>query len=339
MKRPKSFDHNSLFCAPSWSSPTVRLRLPPTPPLCKDMAESNQDEDLTHLISSIVTFALSEDESPVELAQLRYRIDSLPLLQQHHNQSEVPQQSSSCGESTKDDAFFELVQELRKKMSTRPKVIIPNPFFEDQQVPGKHVSVPLRVSRASQTIAPAIKKLPEELRTFPVPWGKRLRTASTATQTEKPAVVVKTQHIVPVWEPMPQEVFVMDDVGDVPLSDWSIESSFDISRTNVSSSRYADTTFLNISFDDISHSDVTDSRFLVSQRQVTSKSLAFTPDPDVEVVQYSPIKQIRTVATNTVHIGWRRPKKAYCNRILNRAAALGWSRHPETTSVATQTSL
>lgn len=305
------------------------------------MAESDQDEDLTQLITSIVTCALSEEEPPVELAQLRQRIGSLPLLHQNQHYPEVPQPSSSWGVLTTDNELLQCVKDLRKRRSTRPKVIIPKPSFEDQRQSSRRRSVPLRVSRASQTVAPAIKKFPEEMRTFPVPWGKRLRIVSAGTQTESfYPVVVKAQHIVPSWDPMPEEVFVMDDVSGSPPCGWSVESSFDAPRkTNVSSSRYADTTFLNISFDDISLTDLSASHFLPSQRQAASWSPALTPNTDVEVVEYSAILQNRTVATNTVHIGWRRPQKTHRNRVLSRAAALGWSSNPETASVATQTSL
>ena len=306
------------------------------------MAESDQDEDLTQLVTSILSCALSDEDPPVESAQLRQKVGSLPLLQEqppfHHQ--EIPQQSSSLGGSTRDDELLEAIRDLRRRRSTRPKVIIPRPSFGNPAPPPRRRSDPPRLSQASQTIAPAIKKMPEETRSFPVPWGRRLRTASVETQTENLASVVgRRHHVVPFWDPMPEEMFVMDDMSDSLLSGWSMESSLDTPRqTNASSSRYADTTFLNISFEEVSLSDFSGSYASLSQRRAASWSPAMAPSTDVEVVHYSVILQNRTVATNTDHVGWRRSQKTHRNRIRSRGVALGWSSHPETTSVATQTS-
>lgn len=318
--------------------------------LGKEMAEYDQDEDLTQLITSIVTCALSEEEPPAGVAQPRQRIGSLPLLQQHHHDPEAPQRSSSWRESTTNEesvtneesrkkVSLQSGSDLQRDRSTRPKVIIPKPSFEEQPWSTRRRTGPLRVSRACQTVTTAIRKIPEEMCTFPVPWGKRLRTVSVGTQTESFApVVVRAQHVVPSWDPMPEEVFAMDDMSNSLLGSWSLESSFDTPRKeNLSSSRYADTTFLNISFDDISLAELSDSHYTATQRKAASWSPAMARDTDVEVVEYSAILQNRTVATNTVHIGWRRPRKIHRNRVLSRAAALGWSSNPDTATVATQT--
>ncbi|MPC51085.1 hypothetical protein E2C01_044923 [Portunus trituberculatus] len=331
-----------LFHPNSWSSPSPTVRPRPPPPLLlrEEMAESHQDEDMTQLVTSMLSCALSDEEPPVDLAQLRQRVGSLPILQEQPHHPEVPQQSSSLGGPTRDDELLEAIRDLRRRRSTRPKVIIPRPSFGNPAPPARRRSDPPRLSQASQTIAPAIKKMPEETRSFPVPWGRRLRTVSVETQTENFASVVRRRHhAVPSWDPMPEEMFVMDDVSDSPLNSWSMESSFDTPRqTNVSSNKYADTTFLNISFEEVSLSDLASNYASLSQPRAASWSSALPSSTDVEVVHYSVILQNRTVATNTDHVGWRRSQKIHRNRVRSRGVALGWSSHPETASVATQTS-
>lgn len=300
------------------------------------MAEPEEDEDMQQLITSVLTCVMSEGDTPEMEAHLGQGAASLPSQQQLRPQPEEPQRSRSWERLATDYLFWENINETRRMMSTRPKIKVPEPTRRKHQSAAKRRTSPILVSRGTQTRAVAIRNFPEEANTFPVPWGKRIRSQSVGTQTEDTTrAVVSGALIAPSWDPLPEEVFIMDDVAE-----WSTESSFDNVRRSVSSSRYADTTFLNIDFDEGSLAALSDleSCLPVLERQAKSAQImTLRQSSDVEVVDYSSILQVRTVATNTVHIGWRKPQKPHRNRVLSRSKALGWSSHPDTVTVATQT--
>lgn len=300
------------------------------------MAQRKEDEDIQQLISSIITCAMYEVEVPESAAPLRQGAASLPSTQGPRPQPEEPQQARSWEDLALNDQFWQNIKETQRMMSTRPKIKVPKPARRRERMSAWRKVAPLRVSRGTQTMALAIKDFPEETNTFPIPWGRRLRSVSVGTQTEDTSFsVVRGHETVPSWDPLPEEVFAMDDYAE-----WSSESSFENPRRNLSSSRYADTTFLNIDYDEGSLaalSDLSSCLPMLQRRAGTAQGEALQPGTDVEVVDYSPILQVRTVATNTVHVGWRRPQRFYRNRVLSRSAALGWDSNPDTATVATQT--
>lgn len=299
------------------------------------MAEPDEDEDMKQLIISVLACAMSEEDAPEIAAHLGQGAASLRSTQEPRPQPEVPQRARSWEGLATDDQFWQRMKDTRRMMSTRPKIKVPKPARRKREA-AKRRTAPLRVSRGTQTRALAIRNFPEEMTTFPVPWGRRLRSMSVGTQTEDiTEAAVRGRQIVPSWDPLPEEVFAMDDVAE-----WSAESSFDNPRRNPSSSKYADTTFLNTDYDESSLAALSDlaSCLPTLQRQaVTTQIPALRHGTDVEVVDYSPILQVRTVATNTIHVGWRQPRKPHRKRVLRRAAALGWSSNPDTATVATQT--
>lgn len=299
------------------------------------MAEP-EDEDIKQLVTSVLTCAMSEGGAPEEEPLPRQGAASLPPPRQPLPQPEVPQQARTWEGLAADDQYLQQIRNARQMMAMRPKIKTSKPARRRHHSRAKRKSPPMRVSRGTQTRAVAIKNFPEEMTTFPVPWGRRLRSVSVGTQTEATTqAVVGGQEIVPSWEPLPEEVFAMDDV-----TEWSTERSLGISRRNLSSSRYADTTFLNIDFDECSlaaMSDLASCLLTLQQQPDPAQDVALRHGSDVEVVNYSHILQVRTVATNTVHVGWRQPQGPHRTRVLSRSLALGWSSNPDTASVATQT--
>lgn len=299
------------------------------------MAEP-EDEDIKQLVTSVLTCAMSEGGAPEEEPHSGQRAASLPPTGQPRRQPDVPQQGRSWEGLATDDQFWQQIRDARRMMAERPKIKTPKPTRRRHHSRARRRSPPMRVSRGTQTRAVAIRNFPEEMTTFPVPWGRRLRSVSVGTQTEATIqMVVGGQEIVPSWDPLPEEVFAIEEV-----TEWSTESSLGNSRRNLSSSRYADTTFLNIDFDECSLAALSDlaSCLPTLQRQPDpAQDVALGHGCDVEVVDYSDILQVRTVATNTVHVGWRQPQGPHRTRVLSRSLALGWSSNPDTASVATQT--
>lgn len=300
------------------------------------MAEP-EDEDIKQLVTSVLTCAMSEGGAPEE-EESHPGEASLPPPRQAHPPPEVPQQGRGWEGLAEDGDFWQRLSHARQLlMERRPRARAPRPTRRRHHSRPRRRSPPMRVSRGTQTRAVAIRNFPEEMTTFPLPWGRRLRSVSVATQTEDvtQAVVVCEQEVVVSSEPIPEEVFPVEEGTEL-----STESSFGDSRRNLSSSMFADTTFLNINFDECSLSVVSDLlRGLpkLQQQSDLGQDVAQRHGSDVEVVDYSHILQVRTVATNTVHVGWRQPRGPQSTRALSRSLALGWSSNPHTASVATQT--
>ncbi|XP_050731273.1 uncharacterized protein LOC127005920 [Eriocheir sinensis] len=298
------------------------------------MAEP-EDEDIKQLVTSVLTCAMSEGVAPEEEPHPGQGAASLPPPRQPRPQPEVPQRGRSWEGLAPDDQYWQQIREARR-MTARPKIKTPKPAPRRHHSWARRRSPPMRVSRGTQTRAVAIRNFPEEMTTFPVPWGRRLRSVSVGTQTGATTrAVVGGQEIIPSWDPLPEEVFAMDEV-----TEWSTKSSLGNSGRNLSSSRYADTTFLNIDYDECSLaalSDLASCLPTLQQQPDPAQDMALRHGSDVEVVNYSHILQVRTVATNTVHVGWRQPQGQHRTRVLSRSLALGWSSNPDTANVATQT--
>lgn len=260
---------------------------------------------------------------------------SLPSRGQPRPVPEGPQQSRSW-EGLASDDFWTRVKDVRRMLSTKPKIRLPQPGRQRQRTAARSTIGTQRVSRLTQTMPLGIRKLPEAMTTFPVPWARRLRSVSVGTQTEDTTKgVVQGQLIASSWDPLPEEVFVMDEVAE-----WSTDSSFDNRRKTMSSSKFADNTFLELDLSDISLSALFDpGRSLPMQHRegASSSTTAQRHDTEVEVIDESLFLRIRTVATNTVFVGSRRPQMFQRSRILNRPIALGWNSNPDTATVATQT--
>lgn len=300
------------------------------------MAEPEEDEDMKQLISSILTCVISEDDDPEVAARLGQGAASLPSQQQPRPLSEVSQQSRSWEELAMDNQFWQRINDTRRMMATRPKIKVPASARQRQRTATKYKAGPQRVSRGTQTRALGIRKLPEAMTTFPIPWGRRLRSVSVGTQTEDTTRgAVQRQQTVSSWDPLPEEVFAMDEVPE-----WSSESAFTDHRKNMSSSKFADTTFLKLDLSEISIATLFDPDGSLPTQQRGAASVPaeeLRHDTDVEVVDNSFSLRVRTVTTNTVYIGWRRQERHQRSRILNRPIALGWNKNPETVTVATQT--
>ncbi|XP_071524807.1 uncharacterized protein [Panulirus ornatus] len=225
---------------------------------------------------------------------------------------------------------------------------------------GCFIPMIIKVSRATQTIAIAIRRFPVEARSFPVPWARRLRTASEATQTDEnmwrhnsPDGPSRNKPMELEWDPLPGEVFLMDDINAQPRHDSDTDSAHGACSSSSSShhsrnlqepSLYATphTSLYGSSYRETSQygntpqtNPLLDRAFYGPQGARLQTTLPQRDDD--EVVIHSILGSRRTVATNTFHIGWRRSHQPVFDRLRSRTLSLGWQSNPDTAEASTQT--
>lgn len=283
-----------------------------------------------------------------------------------------------------EDSFLSRVREVRQVRARRPSTLFSSicsePEFKEwcrsvlerpprpsSRRPRRRAS-PIKISRGNQTMTLAIPRFPVESRSFPVPWGKRLRTRTVATQTEEEeeysltgASAMGGSPVVPSWDPLPEEMFKIDDVSVRREERWSTEASLDTTPEleQVQPSGGNETMFSDISRrlaslmrDCIPEDTLDDSSPFSSQDDDDSDDESDDEsdgededdgatrnweeeEEEVQVCFF--YGNTRTVSTSTVHVGWRRGTPPPPSRVRCRMLSQGWSSNAAKTNVATQT--
>ncbi|KAK4303050.1 hypothetical protein Pmani_024911 [Petrolisthes manimaculis] len=353
-----------------------------------DQEDPDGDGGLERLVASMVTSGLPENDPPVENVAF-YPLSvstSLPDRPWFH----------STGNEDTGDSLLTRVRELRRTRERRPTISFSSssdPNFQDwchnvfdsdrptsrrssyhpsSYHPSYRRASPIKISRGSQTVTLAIPRFPVESRSFPVPWGKRLRTRTVATQTEEEhfdliGATALASPVVPAWDTLPQEMFTMDElrsrqkeerwateasVDNTPELEerWSTEASFgntpeleqiepkqtfisDISRRLASLMRDCSP---EGTLDDASYFTSHDD-YEKEEEEQEAAAAAATRDWEEEVEVCFIGATYRTVSTNTIHVGWRRGPPPPPPRVRSRTLSQGWNSNPARATTATQT--
>nr|XP_045581079.1 uncharacterized protein LOC123744903 [Procambarus clarkii] len=187
------------------------------------------------------------------------------------------------------------------------------------------------VARGTQTVAVSIYRFPVESRSLPVPWSRRLRTVSRASQTERNAgkLVDKTPTW-PGWDLLPQEVFIIEDI----TTEKSLNTLMETFLVN---------TLKNISVQEPTPRETPSRTPLIPRctpgykRPKTKWPSTLPRRDDQEVFIQSSSGKTRAVGTNTAHVGWPHPRPRNLRLRLSRDLSYGWRSNPDTANAATQT--
>lgn len=337
------------------------------------MADSDPYSDLSDLVASIMNLALPGNDSvdqseppAVEPPALEPpALEPIPGLCQEEEES--PQHQEWTAEER-----AEIAEEWRQRrearyrrtfrlIPSRPHLLTVPDYYEWFPPLQSLIPLTIKVSRATQTMAIAIPRIPVESHSFPVPWARRLRTTSVATQTDEsmwtqysPGGLSRHRPAEPEWDPLPGEIFSLDEITSQPLDDsyedTSLSSSSSLHSSNIEETHGA-SSLLTTAFHDTSlyGSSFLQTIFGASPQDTSLIDIPFQAFPatgwpttlpqrdDDEVVIYSTLERRRTVATNTFHIGWRRPRREPAERLRSRTLSLGWRSDAVTTDVTTQT--
>ncbi|XP_042228086.1 uncharacterized protein LOC121870360 [Homarus americanus] len=317
------------------------------------MTDSNSDADIAELVSSIVNSALPECDQVSHSVLLS--TESQPMTFPRQSEEGVTPWHQG-GAAVREEERQNVIERRSREFTQMARGLVsrpqgPNfdtsqsyfPWFSDLRTLRP---VTVTVERSTQTLTVAIARFPVESRSFPVPWSRRLRTASAATQTEtntwrhSPPV---DRPVVPTWDTLPEEMFFMDDLTPHPL-DASLDDayfsasldSFSLQGTTHHELSPHVTNFYDDSPASASFHETSVSRiwFLEGLRARWPTTLPQRED-DVVII-FSSVGKKRTVATNTLHVGWRRQRPPP-TRLRLRKLSLGWLSNPVTTEAATQT--
>ncbi|KAK3852829.1 hypothetical protein Pcinc_040596 [Petrolisthes cinctipes] len=343
-----------------------------------DQEDPDGDGGLERLVASMVTSGLPENDPPVE------NVTFYPLSVS----TSLPDRPFFHSTDNQDagDSLLSRVRELRQTRERRPTMSFSScsdPNFQDwcrnvfdsgrpnsrrsSYRPSYRCASPIKISRGSQTVTLAIPRFPVESRSFPVPWGKRLRTRTVATQTEEEyfdliGATALVSPVVPAWDTLPQEMFTMDELrlrqeeerwateasfDNTPELEerWSMEASLgntpDLEQIQPSQTFVSDISrrLASLMRDCNPEDTLDDASFFTSQDddEKEEEKAAATRDWEEEVEVCFICDSYRTVSTNTIHVGWRRGPPPPPPRVRSRTLSQGWNSNPARATAATQT--